>query len=196
MNEKNREIINLLKYTNKIHLQKEGVSQEFLNSLTRCFPNKIVHNFQGVFNLTQAEKRICTLKKEEEFCCIINLCTDEDVERGQVGHFVSIIKRKNGALMYLDPFGLPAIHKGAKTFMRAISKNKFILYNKKCVQSMTSSFCGLYALLFLLKMAGQKKEEEEKYAWEKKNIFFNENDMDGKNDERCLKYINHIVKNM
>ena len=176
----------------RTHLQKNGLSQKFLNALAHCFPKTLLPNFAGVYNISQANYRLLNKGMGQEYSCILNLCTDKDVSDGKVGHYVGIIKNKKYTL-YLDPFGLPVLRNDVAKIMLASKGEGRFFYNRKRVQSANSSFCGLYALLFLLKM------HENEYLRSKnkraKNLIFAEDDAGGKNDERCVEYLIELVQN-
>ena len=160
-----------------LHVRKSGLSHSFIRCLIESMPG-IGDDFAGVYILDElpdfANKKSC-------WSCIVNLITRSESSSGMSGHFVAIIKKEDYYL-YLDPYGLPAMH--ADT--RRLLKNKPVFYNKKCIQSIRSTHCGLFCILFIARLHCGAKMDSSAY-------FFSENDNDNKNDSRCFNYLNAII---
>ena len=175
-----KRINTLNKYMNNMHVQKAGISHQFLKALIHCFPPQKINNFQGVFTLSNISQILSILKKKDTYCCIFNLCTENEAQMGTVGHYVAFVKKKKYAL-YLDPYGLPVLHDSAKFIISRLCENVPLYYNKKCVQSINSTHCGMYVLLFILCTNSNGRI--------KQKIVFSDENTDGKNDSRCMEYL-------
>ena len=109
-----KSLSSLLQHINPLHLKKEGVSQQFLTRIIECFPETTRRFFLGVFMLDQFIQKSKTIKNDQ-WTCILNLITSAEARQGITGHFVVLLK-KNDYFMYLDPFGLPALHESLRQF--------------------------------------------------------------------------------
>ncbi|MCG8668779.1 MAG: hypothetical protein MI867_05155, partial [Pseudomonadales bacterium] len=94
--------------------------------------------YAGLFMPSELKStHVSRLRRRRAFNCILNV--------GQ--HFVTVVARP-GYLLYLDSFGLPALHKDVINFLHSLSSSREIFQNKKQIQRGSSMHCGLYALLF------------------------------------------------
>lgn len=116
-----------------------------INGLTNYelekFCKKIVgKHFLGVFPSDAFPNKF---NNEKNSSIIFNLSKSN--EKGT--HFVAILK-KNGKIYYFDSFGEKCTNKNILKNLK-INTN-IIYYNTKKIQSITSNFCGLYCLAFLI----------------------------------------------
>ena len=73
--------------------------------------------------------------------------TDPSYKKGE--HWVAISINENGFGEYFDSFGLPPLKKDLFNFMTKNCKNSWI-YNKLCLQNVTSTTCGHYCVLYTM----------------------------------------------
>ncbi len=78
--------------------------------------------------------------------CAIIINTDESTKPGQ--HWVALFLRKDGVAEFFDSFGLSYIHEDILKFLKR-NKIKNLIYNSKQLQSVTTSTCGAYCILFV-----------------------------------------------
>jgi hypothetical protein len=81
---------------------------------------------------------------ERPIALIIN--TDKSNKPGQ--HWMALFIDKNNNAEYLDSYGFSPIHNEIINFL-AISKVKTIQYNSQQLQSVITSTCGAYCVLFI-----------------------------------------------
>ena len=154
------------------HLNDEGMSDSVINDIL-CFGN-ISNNYLGVFPfdaLPSQTKETCML--------VINV--------GQ--HFVTLYISPNFVL-YVDSLGLPIMHESIKKFIERHAPSLQVFYNTKQVQSLTSSHCGFYAVLFTLLFDGKKPLLDSGCI-----KFFSNRKYLTRNDQKCVNYIKSIVQN-
>ncbi len=114
-----------------------GLTNDYLQKLT----SKLVPNFEGVFSAD--ELHTIKNKKKKSVSIIFNT--------GKLGtpgiHFISIYITKN-ITYYFDSFGKRNIQSDIAKFITKLNRKCVMLC--KPIQHITSNFCGLYALAFLL----------------------------------------------
>jgi hypothetical protein len=102
-------------------------------------------SFLGVYSADSIPKR--TLAGRASFLIIINLGNGKTREDG---HFVAVAGFNDG-ILYLDPFGFepPFGDDGGEVrpFLRLCRRE--VYYNSKQIQDFRSSYCALYAILFV-----------------------------------------------
>jgi hypothetical protein len=96
--------------------------------------------FIGTFAKDQLPKN-----KIKEFPCSLIINTDESFKPGE--HWIALFLDKNYA-EYFDSFGQPPLHKEILSFLIR-NKIKYITYNTKQIQSITTNTCGAYCVLFV-----------------------------------------------
>ncbi len=97
--------------------------------------------FRGVYSSDTLPK----INKNEFYPCGFISNTDKADEPGE--HWVAyFIESKNSLPEYFDSFGLPPLNKDLMSFL---PDEKF-KYSDKCIQNILSSFCGYYAIYFIL----------------------------------------------
>ena len=84
------------------------------------------------------------------------------------------ISFKNNDVIYFDSFGLPCTNKDILTFIYSV--NKKYQYNALEVQHLTSNYCGLYCLAFVMHQdKGNQKFEKFLQMFNVKNKLENDN---------------------
>lgn len=73
--------------------------------------------------------------------------TDPSYRKGE--HWVVLYFDGTGKAEYFDSFGLPPRHREMSEFLRRFALTS--KHNKKCLQPVLSSTCGLYCLYYALK---------------------------------------------
>lgn len=71
-----------------------------------------------------------------------------DSSRGVGEHWVAVYFNGRGKAEYFDSFGFPPMHSDIKSFILKHCNN--YLYNKRLIQDLTSSMCGVYAVYYVL----------------------------------------------
>ncbi len=77
--------------------------------------------------------------------CALIINTDESSKPGQ--HWISLFLTE-GVAEYFDSFGFTFIHDDILKFLKR-NKIKKLIYNSKQLQSVTTSTCGAYCILFV-----------------------------------------------
>ena len=108
---------------------------------------KILHShletkqcFRGVFALDQVPKTFFKFPS----CFIVN--THKQNQPGE--HWLAVYIDSNMKIDFFDSFGRPPEEFKLHQYLSSISIQ--INYNKKQIQSVSSSFCGYYCLFFIL----------------------------------------------
>lgn len=90
-------------------------------------------------------------------------------------HFVSIVSFPRYVL-YLDSLGLPCTSPHIREFLRQLKTPTF--YNTLQVQDLSSDFCGLYCILFILHFSLRDSSETSSpltgFQWEQSNLLLND----------------------
>lgn len=141
-------------------------------------------DFQGVFSSDTLPSHLPT-PAGRPFSLVCNLS-----EAAQPGsHFVSIVVFRNFAL-YLDSLGSPCTNPLIADFLRNLKKPTF--YNTRRVQDVTSDFCGLYCILFVLHFTLRDLFDSDlprvSFRWEKSQLL--------RNDLICADRIQDILNKM
>ena len=119
------------------HINALGLSNDVLDSLlsTACISNQ----YLGSFPVSQL-KNIPTFSLKHLYITLI-------INVGH--HFVSLcIGRK--FVLYIDSFGRPIQDRRVTQFIEKRAPDLPIYYNSTRIQSKSSSYCGLYAVLYVL----------------------------------------------
>lgn len=151
------------------HLNKYGLSNVLLSDLLKN-ANIGKSLFKGIYPVDGIPKRISAHKN---FIIIINIGL----------HFVTLYAKPK-VLIYIDSFGQKppsSLH----SFLQSC-KQKSVVYNKKQIQSLESTHCGLYAVLYVLLFNAKKSGKK------CKSIKFNGNNL-LKNDDICIRHIKYYV---
>jgi hypothetical protein len=99
-------------------------------------------DFIGVYSVDSIPKR--TLAGRGNFFIVLNL---GDGRKKEDGHFVAVAAYPD-VVLYMDPFGLePPTDRYVRPFLRLCRRP--VYFNHVQVQDITSSYCGLYAILFV-----------------------------------------------
>lgn len=142
-----------------------GLTNKIVNKYAKFFCSK---KYKGVFMPENVMQIPIT---NQSFSIIANV--------GK--HFVAIIVRKK-YILYIDSYGKPCKQPSFQKFLKALQKP--IFYNDKQIQSVTSMYCGLYAVLFCIYYDKSTR---------KTRLIFKKNP--GKvNDKLCLQYIRKLIQ--
>lgn len=69
-----------------------------------------------------------------------------------IGHWICVYFIPNtDTAIYMDSFALPPLHKDVEKFLKKWASK--IYYNKRMIQDVTSSACGLYVMYFIYKLS-------------------------------------------
>lgn len=147
-----------------------------IDGLSNTFINKILSRkcmlYKGVFSANNID---IVLSKLSDFSIVCNL--SNFAEKGS--HWITIIAKSN-FVIYIDPFGLSCINATIRNFLTDCKRPVF--YNTKTIQSPSSNFCGMYAIMYCLYF-----DQDRKF-----NLYFDCENILG-NDELCLLYINKMI---
>lgn len=164
---------------NKIewHLNENGASNILIEDLL-SFPNWLQPHFKGVFTYFEL---IPDKILFPSFSAVVNI--------GR--HFVTIYGEEN-FILYIDPFGSPIPHEEIYSFFSQDPLKRYLYWNRKTVQDMQSSHCGLFAALFTLHLEAKRNNQFATYK-DKLLSFYGKNNL-LKNDALCVKYIKNIFE--
>ena len=100
--------------------------------------------FRGVF----AADKLPLDRITDKSLFVIN--TDNADEPGE--HWVSLYVRADGTAVFFNSFGLPPLVPSVGQFIRAVAPRS-LQYSNVCIQSATSTSCGLFCIAFCRFMA-------------------------------------------
>lgn len=153
-----------------------GISNHSIEAVLR----RTCSDFQGVFSSDTLPS-----PQRSQFSLVCNLSKVD--EPGS--HFISIISFPNFVL-YLDSLGLPCTVSSIKEFLRQLGKPTF--HNSLQVQDVSSDFCGLYCILFILHFSHRDAYDTRlrppRFRWEKRLLLLN--------DLICVNHIHEILNKM
>lgn len=144
-----------------------GISNLFITSIL----NPTCPNFQGVYSADTVPK---TLTRHDTFSIVCNLSKVEETG----SHFITIISVPSYVL-YIDSFGVSCSVVELQNFL--VSLRKPIFFNSTKIQHASSSFCGFFCILFVLKF----NHPSTIIRFENVNL--------RKNDNICVKKIQDIL---
>lgn len=150
------------------HVNSQGLSNDVLDNLMES--SHTCDLYFGTFPFDNLPFEVC---KNDKFILIVNVGL----------HFVCIYGKRD-MVLYIDSLGKAPRGQEMKSFLLACERDVF--FNKKRIQSLVSTHCGLYACLFGLYFC--KKENKKTVArmvFEKHNLM--------KNDQLCLKYLKRLL---
>jgi hypothetical protein len=133
------------------------------------------HNFAGTFSCNTIPQ---TLAERDSFSFVCNL--DKAGEAGS--HFIAVVADKN-TVIYIDPLGIPCNNGYLKSFL--VRCNRRIVYNERTIQHPLSSFCGFYALLYVLYFDCSISHNLQ--------LIFSDTALED-NDGLCVEYLKHLLK--
>lgn len=137
-----------------------------------------LQDYRGIFASDDIDP---TLTKTKNFSIVVNILPIN--QSHQVGHFISIIGRANSVL-YIDTLGMECIFPPIARFLEKCQRP--IFYNEKQIQSMSSNYCGLFCILFVLFFDRKKKKHKNTTN---RLLFYKKNKNLIKNDRLCEMYI-------
>jgi hypothetical protein len=149
----------------------DGITNNYIEDFLR----PLTTNFIGVFSSNNLPQN---LPKTKTFSLVCN--HDKVGEAGS--HFITVI-HCNYFILYIDSLGLLCTISDIRNFLFSFELPVF--YNSRQLQSIDSSFCGFYCILYVLYFDNFL----ETFVSPSK-LFFNSNELSF-NDALC---INHIVK--
>jgi hypothetical protein len=129
----------------------------------------ICPSFRGVFSADNIPNQI------DSGSIICNLSRADEVG----SHFVTIIIKPK-YVRYIDTFGIPCQIDGINRFLYQL--NRLVLYNSTQIQSLKSSFCGYFTMLFCLQNDHNCGN----------GITFSDNLTD--NDQICIQYLSDCLQ--
>lgn len=138
------------------------------------YMHKHALNFRGVYSSNNIDRSL--ISRRNNFSIICNM--SKRSERGS--HFVCIVVQP-ACVTYIDSFGLPCTSLHIRKFLREV--NRPILFNCRTIQSLTSSYCGFYCILFALFY-------DDRMLHKIKLTFSSDYEA---NDRKCIKYIRALV---
>lgn len=158
------------------HIDASGVSDVFIKDLLAQM--HISHLFKGVFFTfdPQLHSLICEREVHPDFVCIVNT--------GR--HFVTLVLDKESAL-YIDTL---ARHCPMELRLKLEKSKRTVYYNKKRIQSITSTHCGLYSCLFALYFDRERNDRSVSTQFR----FESAKDKLEVNDIRCIKYLKQMAQ--
>ena len=113
---------------------KKGVTNIFLQNV--LIP--LTEYFKGVFS----SDTIPYFNNSEKFSLIVNLSKHNEIGT----HFIGIFYDKK-YIYYFDSYGLPCLIPQIKVFLNSFQCE--VYYNKRSIQSIESSLCGIFCLNFI-----------------------------------------------
>lgn len=156
------------------HLQTSGVSDVFIKDFLKQM--NISNHFKGVFfhDDPKLHALIRDRNKAPSFICIVNIGL----------HFVTLVIKAQSAF-YVDTFGMPC-----PTLLKLILEEsaRDLYYNKKQIQSLSSTHCGLYSCLFALYFDSEGKHFPYALRFERGKRGT------ARNDKRCITYLKEIAR--
>ena len=115
-----------------------------LTNIEICNHLKYEKTFLGCF---PSNKTPTILK----YPCSIILNTEKSGESGE--HWIGLYLEKYHSF-YFDSFGLPVLEDDIFNFLK--KKYKKVIYNKHCIQDISSVSCGLYCISFVKHVNSEK----------------------------------------
>lgn len=126
--------------TDPDHEKRRGISNHAIETVLRG----TCRDFRGVFSSNTIPS--CLLQHRDRWNRFSIVCNLSEVNEPGT-HFVSIIAFPSFVL-YLDSLGQPCTVTSIVEFLRQLKKPVF--YNTRQIQDVSSDFCGLYCILFVL----------------------------------------------
>ena len=142
------------------------------NKFIEQFLNLFCSTFDGVYSCDNIPNHLVNKKT---FQIVVNLSKQDN----QGSHFISILK-ENNQVFYLESFALPLLNDDISDFI--IKNNVQVKKLKHQIQSLSSSFCGFYCILFCLLKDNIMKTSKLPF------LFVHEDHLQ-ENDKLCLSYI-------
>ena len=161
-----------------------GITNTMLNNFCAliCENGSSPSKYMGVF--AADEIPISMLREESDFNIVINLTTRAsgaiDSHNLRLGHFVTIHVRPDFVL-YIDPIGLPCIQLETQHFLTSMKKPVFS--NEKKIQSLSSPYCAMYAILYTCYFNEPRPNFRIEFADNAKKS----------NDQKCVNYLRRVV---
>ena len=152
----------------------EGITNNYIEQFLRS----VTKNFIGVFSANNLPKN---LTKTENFTLICN--HDKVGEAGS--HFITIL-HCGFCILYIDSMGQPCRIGSIQNFMWSFQLPVF--YNSRQLQSINSSFCGFYCILYVLYF-----DQLFNSIAQPSKLVFNLNELLS-NDMLCIKQITKLLK--
>ena len=146
----------------------KGLSIRFL----KTYLQPITSSFLGVFSEKNIPPR---LSRKQNGTMIILLGKSAQ----EVGHYVTLILSPQYVL-YIDTFGLPCLSSSIRTFIARSKRDLF--FNTKQIQAVTSKYCGIYSILWVL-LFDEKNKRVKSVKFQAPHL----------NDDLCRMYIIKII---
>ena len=148
-------------------MNKAGLSNILIQDLMKFLDKD--KNFIGVYTILDIKK--LKINKKLKCTLIVNIGA----------HFICIVVGKK-VVYYIDSFGMKPHQKEVKFFLTKC--NRPVSYNKRQIQDISSSYCGLYACLFALYF-GTTSTVPVKFNFQQKYL--------KENDTLCVRYIKQLI---
>lgn len=162
---------------NKIgwHVNKNGLSNELIQDLFSNI-NWVKPHFKGVFTFVDIPR---SLIQKKSFSCIVNIGY----------HFIAIFACEK-YMLYIDSFGLnfPPLKPEIEFFFSQDPFSRPVYVNKKQIQDLTSTYCGLYASLFILHLEAKRNKLSN---YKNRKLSFHKNPIS--NDKKCMYFLKRLV---
>lgn len=157
-----------------MEINTHGISNIYIEELLRPLTTKFI----GVFSANNLPKNLIGKKHFSLICNHDNI--------GEAGsHFISIF-HYGFFLLYIDSFGQPCAIDDIQNFL--LSFQLPVFYNSRQVQSINSSFCGFFCILFVLYF-----DQLFNFAVFPSKLFFNSVNL-SVNDMLCIDHILKLLK--
>jgi len=150
-----------------------GVTNHYLEG----FLKPLTKHFIGVYS---ADNLPANLSKSKKFSLICN--HDKVGEPGS--HFITVV-HLGFCILYIDSLGLPCRIEDIRNFLLFFQLPVF--YNSRQLQSIESSFCGFYCILYVLYF----EKMFDSHVFNSKLVFHLNNLI--LNDQLCIKQISNML---
>jgi len=151
-----------------------GITNNYIESFLR----PLTKHFIGVFSANNLPNNLLKTKK---FSLICN--HDKLGEEGS--HFITVL-HCGFCIIYIDSLGQPCTINDIRNFL--LSFHLPVFYNARQLQSINSSFCGFFCILYVLYF--DKLFDNFVYS---SKLVFNVNELSS-NDILCIKHIIKLLK--
>ena len=157
------------------------MTKKFLNHCLRHFAtiskNLSLKKFNKVYTINDVCKTINDKKNSKKNLFFIVFIPHE--YNKQYGHFIFLFKKRS-QIFYIDSFGLNCYN---KKLLSCMKKNGKYFFNDSQIQSINSTHCGLFSLLFFIHFS---LNSNLKLNFEKENL--------NKNDDLCIMYLKKYIR--
>ncbi len=151
---------------------RKGITNVMLDSMARGMNLKL---YRGLFNARELATEKTDFDHSSRFTIIIN-----------VGRHFVCVHNCGDKLLYLDSYGVSCLNPLVCDYLlQHFGKKTPIYYNKLAIQTLDSTFCGLYCLLFALYL--DKRSNQSKVC-----LRFTK-EPSRRNDRLCMQYMKCLM---